>query len=55
MHDTQDLDPNPLAKKQCFVVSSMLFALFFGAGNLIFPLQFMDMGSRTRKICKVLK
>ena len=39
MHDTQDLDPNPLTKKQYFVVSSMLFALFFGAGNLIFPIH----------------
>lgn len=28
-----------LTKKDYFVVSSMLFALFFGAGNLIFPLH----------------
>jgi branched-chain amino acid uptake carrier len=39
MHDTQDLKQNPLTKKQYFVVSSMLFALFFGAGNLIFPIH----------------
>ena len=28
-----------LTKKDYFVVSSLLFALFFGAGNLIFPLH----------------
>lgn len=28
-----------LNKKDYFVISSMLFALFFGAGNLIFPLH----------------
>ena len=28
-----------LSKKDYFVISSMLFALFFGAGNLIFPLH----------------
>lgn len=26
-------------KKDYFVISSMIFALFFGAGNLIFPLH----------------
>lgn len=39
MKDLQDLNPNPLTKKQYFVVSSMLFGLFFGAGNLIFPIH----------------
>ncbi len=39
MKDLQDLNPNPLTKKEYFVVSSMLFALFFGAGNLIFPIH----------------
>ena len=28
-----------LSKRDYFVISSMLFALFFGAGNLIFPLH----------------
>ena len=28
MKDLQDLNPNPLTKKQYFVVSSMLFGLF---------------------------
>ncbi|EEI24662.1 hypothetical protein C5L34_000239 [Lentilactobacillus hilgardii] len=39
MKDLQDLNPNPLTKKEYFVVSSMLFGLFFGAGNLIFPIH----------------
>lgn len=39
MRDLQDLNPNPLSKKDYFIVSSMLFGLFFGAGNLIFPIH----------------
>lgn len=39
----QDLNQKPLSKKEYFVVSSMLFALFFGAGNLIFPLHLGQM------------
>ncbi len=39
MDELQDLNKKPLTKRQYFVVSSMLFALFFGAGNLIFPLH----------------
>ncbi len=39
MKDLQDLNPNPLRKRDYFVVSSMLFGLFFGAGNLIFPIH----------------
>lgn len=36
----QDLTKEPrLSKKQYLVVASMLFGLFFGAGNLIFPLH----------------
>lgn len=35
----QDVNSKPLSMKQYFVVSSLLFALFFGAGNLIFPLH----------------
>ena len=31
------LEEKKLTKKDYVVVSSMLFALFFGAGNLIFP------------------
>lgn len=33
------LSDKKLTKRDYFVVSSMLFALFFGAGNLIFPLH----------------
>ncbi|GAA2858515.1 branched-chain amino acid transport protein [Pediococcus damnosus] len=33
------LEERKLTKKDYVVVSSMLFALFFGAGNLIFPLH----------------
>ncbi|AQW21118.1 branched-chain amino acid transport system II carrier protein [Lentilactobacillus curieae] len=39
MEKLQDLNTKPLTKKQYFVVSSMLFGLFFGAGNLIFPIH----------------
>ncbi|KRL02418.1 branched-chain amino acid transport system II carrier protein [Liquorilactobacillus capillatus] len=39
----QDLNKKPLNKKEYFIVSSMLFALFFGAGNLIFPLHLGQM------------
>lgn len=35
----QDLNRRTLSTKQLFVVASMLFGLFFGAGNLIFPLH----------------
>ncbi|CAI2652936.1 Branched-chain amino acid transport system 2 carrier protein [Apilactobacillus kunkeei] len=35
----EDLNKKPLSFKQYLVVSSLLFALFFGAGNLIFPLH----------------
>ncbi len=35
----EDLNKKPLSVKQYLVVSSLLFALFFGAGNLIFPLH----------------
>ncbi|MGQ2282053.1 branched-chain amino acid transport system II carrier protein [Apilactobacillus kunkeei] len=35
----EDLNEKPLSFKQYLVVSSLLFALFFGAGNLIFPLH----------------
>lgn len=34
-----DLNPNPLTWKDYLVVGSLLFGLFFGAGNLIFPLH----------------
>lgn len=33
------LEERKLTKRDYFVVSSMLFGLFFGAGNLIFPLH----------------
>ncbi|GAK48362.1 branched-chain amino acid transport system II carrier protein [Secundilactobacillus oryzae JCM 18671] len=39
MEEVQDLNTKPLTKKQYLVVSSMLFGLFFGAGNLIFPIH----------------
>lgn len=35
----QDLTEHQLSKKDYFVVSSLLFGLFFGAGNLIFPIH----------------
>ncbi|UQS85758.1 branched-chain amino acid transport system II carrier protein [Apilactobacillus apisilvae] len=35
----KDLNNKPLSIKQYLVVGSMLFALFFGAGNLIFPIH----------------
>lgn len=38
MDDLEQLEAD-LTKKDYFVISSMLFALFFGAGNLIFPLH----------------
>ncbi|MFT9457455.1 MAG: branched-chain amino acid transport system II carrier protein [Liquorilactobacillus hordei] len=43
MDKLKDLNSKPLTKKEYFVVSSMLFALFFGAGNLIFPLHLGQM------------
>lgn len=39
MEQLHDLNPKPLSVKQYLVVSSMLFGLFFGAGNLIFPIH----------------
>ncbi|WP_137597748.1 branched-chain amino acid transport system II carrier protein [Paucilactobacillus kaifaensis] len=39
MQEVKDLNPKPLSVKQYLVVSSMLFGLFFGAGNLIFPIH----------------
>lgn len=35
----QDLNKKPLTWKQYLVVASLLFGLFFGAGNLIFPIH----------------
>lgn len=35
----QNLEEKSLSKRDYFVVSSLLFGLFFGAGNLIFPLH----------------
>lgn len=39
MEEVKDLNPKPLSVRQYLVVSSMLFGLFFGAGNLIFPIH----------------
>ncbi len=39
MENVKDLNSKPLTVKQYLVVSSMLFGLFFGAGNLIFPIH----------------
>lgn len=39
MNELQDRNPNPLTIKDYLLISSLLFALFFGAGNLIFPLH----------------
>ncbi|MCL0319000.1 branched-chain amino acid transport system II carrier protein [Apilactobacillus xinyiensis] len=39
MENTQDLKNKPLSIKQYLLISSLLFALFFGAGNLIFPIH----------------
>lgn len=38
MDELKDIE-RELNKKDYFVISSMIFALFFGAGNLIFPLH----------------
>ncbi|GAY72376.1 branched-chain amino acid transport system carrier protein [Lentilactobacillus kosonis] len=46
MEKLQDLNSKPLTRKQYFVVSSMLFGLFFGAGNLIFPISFRSTSRR---------
>lgn len=35
----QDVNTKPLTWKQYLVVASLLFGLFFGAGNLIFPIH----------------
>jgi LIVCS family branched-chain amino acid:cation transporter len=37
--DMKDLESQKLTWKQYLVVASLLFGLFFGAGNLIFPLH----------------
>lgn len=39
----QDLNKKPLTWKQYLVVASLLFGLFFGAGNLIFPIHLGQM------------
>ncbi len=39
MQKMRDLNDKPLSKKDYLVVSSLLFGLFFGAGNLIFPIH----------------
>lgn len=39
MYRLKNSNEKPLTKKQYFVVAYILFALFFGAGNLIFPLH----------------
>lgn len=39
MENTKDLNTKPLSIKQYLIISSLLFALFFGAGNLIFPIH----------------
>ncbi|MBA1394457.1 branched-chain amino acid transport system II carrier protein, partial [Lactobacillus sp. XV13L] len=39
MHQEHDLNPKPLSIKDYLIVGSLLFGLFFGAGNLIFPLH----------------
>lgn len=39
----QDLNQQPLTWKQYLVVASLLFGLFFGAGNLIFPIHLGQM------------
>lgn len=39
MEELRDLNSKPLSVKDYLVVSSLLFGLFFGAGNLIFPIH----------------
>ncbi|WEV40756.1 branched-chain amino acid transport system II carrier protein [Lactobacillus sp. ESL0681] len=39
----QDLNQKPLTWKQYLVIASLLFGLFFGAGNLIFPIHLGQM------------
>lgn len=39
----QDLTSRKLTWKQYLVVASLLFGLFFGAGNLIFPLHLANL------------
>ncbi|UZX30745.1 branched-chain amino acid transport system II carrier protein [Lactobacillus helsingborgensis] len=39
----QDVNKQPLTWKQYLVVASLLFGLFFGAGNLIFPIHLGQM------------
>ncbi|CAI2656109.1 Branched-chain amino acid transport system 2 carrier protein [Apilactobacillus kunkeei] len=37
--EIKDINTQPLSIKQYLIIGSMLFALFFGAGNLIFPIH----------------
>lgn len=37
--EIKDINNKPLSIRQYLIIGSMLFALFFGAGNLIFPLH----------------
>lgn len=37
--EIKDINTKPLSIRQYLIIGSMLFALFFGAGNLIFPLH----------------
>ncbi|WLS99698.1 branched-chain amino acid transport system II carrier protein [Lactobacillus helsingborgensis] len=39
----QDVNQQPLTWKQYLIVASLLFGLFFGAGNLIFPIHLGQM------------
>ncbi|MCT6858021.1 MAG: branched-chain amino acid transport system II carrier protein [Apilactobacillus sp.] len=38
-NEIKDINTKPLSIKQYLIIGSMLFALFFGAGNLIFPIH----------------
>ena len=42
----QDLTSRKLTFKNYLVVASLLFGLFFGAGNLIFPLHLGQLAGR---------
>lgn len=42
----QSLNHRTLSRKQLLVVASLLFGLFFGAGNLIFPLHLGQLAGR---------
>lgn len=45
MNELEQIEQD-LSKKDYFVISSMIFALFFGAGNLIFPLHLGQIAGR---------